>query len=244
MPVADAGIGDLMKAFTILLGLLLALPAFAADAAKATEEKSSEAKPTEAKASDPKASPKEAGKPASPIKPVDEEDEGDAATVRAVPEGWIPNYRFPKKPESDLFSINFGANIYFPQASLNVLIAKRVTIGVMPFYFKYRFQGVDSIHTGGLLTVSAYRVDDLKGLWVFAGIGGSQSKTSFVDGRASGTQPSIVLATSLGYRWRWGHFNAGVSVGAMYFQQLVVSTFHYGLGVLYPAAIYDLGFSW
>jgi len=143
-----------------------------------------------------------------------------------------------------LFSFNFGGNIYWPQASVNVLVAKRVSVGVMPFYFDYKFQGTQSQHTGGLLTVSAYQVDDLKGLWVFAGLGFSQSKSRFLDGRAAGTQPTIVVAATVGHRWRWGHFNAGISAGGMYFEQIYVSQFRYRLGVLYPAVIYDIGFSW
>jgi len=235
-----------MKAFYLISALsvgLLASPVFAAEKAEpAVAKDKTSAVPASAPAEE--AAP---ATPPPPGEPPPEEDEAlgvEKTRVRAVPEGWIPNYRFPKKAESDLFSINVGGNLLWPQGSFNVLVAKRVTVGLMAFYFDYKFEGVQSKHTGGLLTVSAYSKDDLEGLWVFAGLGASQAKSAFLDGRASGTQPAAILSAAVGRRWKFSHFNTGISVGAMYFEQIFVSTFRYRLGVLYPAVIYDIGFSW
>ncbi len=224
-----------MKAFSLFIGLFFSVitaPSLAGDKSEpAVSKDNSPAIPV----SDPPA--------AAP--PIEEEEEGgEKTTTRAVPEGWIPNYRFPTKKESDLFSLNVGGNLFWPQASLNVLVANRVSVGVMPFYFDYKFEGTQSKHTGALLTVSAYSEADLQGLWVLFGVGASQSKSAFLDGRAAGTQPALILAATVGRRWKWGHFNTGISAGGMYFEQIHVSQFRYRLGVFYPAVIYDIGFSW
>ena len=227
-----------MKAITFILSLFISTTAFGASpAAKAPAE----SKKVEAAAPVPVTPPLAPPTVEKPV--VEEAEEGEKTTLRESPEGWIPNYRFPKKNERDLMSINVGGNLLNPQGSINFLIAKRLTIGLMPFAFKYRFQGVESDHLGGMITVSAYSLDDLKGLWVFAGVGASQAKAAFLDGRAAGTQPALLLTLAVGNRWRWGHFNTGIAAGGMYFDQIHVSAFRYRLSVFYPAVIYDIGFS-
>ena len=113
-----------MKANTLLIGLFFCLVASAADKPTATPAKAAD---TAASASPP---------PAVPAVPeeLSEEEEAEKKETRvsSVPEGWIPNYRYPKKVESDLFSFNFGANLYWPQASVNVLVAKRISVGAKP----------------------------------------------------------------------------------------------------------------
>lgn len=228
-----------MKAITFILSVFLSTNAFGAPPAEAKADASAQA--TAAPAPTPAPTPA-VGTVARPVFEEADEDK-EKTTVRETPEGWIPNYRFPKKNERDLMSFNIGGNLLNPQGSLNFLVAKRLTLGIMAFAFKYRFQGVDSSHLGGMLTVSAYSQDDLKGLWVFAGVGASQVQASFVDGRASGTQPALLGSVAVGNRWRWGHFNTGVAVGGMYMDQIHVSAFRYHIGVFYPAVLYDIGFS-
>ncbi len=229
-----------MKAMTLIIGLLFSLHAFAAGADKSAPADPKKIAPGPESIVPPAP---QVGTVERPLIP-EEEEEGEKTRTREVPEGWIPNYRFPKKNERDLISINVGANLIYPQVSVNFLVAKRVSIGVTGFTFKYQFEGTESEHLGGMLGVSAYSLSDLKGVWVFAGLGFSTAKVRFLDGSAAGNQPSFVLGATVGYRWRWGHFNTGISGGGFYYEQIHVNDFRYRIGVFYPAVLYDIGFSW
>jgi len=139
------------------------------------------------------------------------------------------------------YSLTGGVNVFYPQIHFQYAVGDHYTIGLLPGYYFYRIDGVESKNFGGLFTVSYYLNNLFTGPNILYGIGFYAADITF-----AGTESLASFSMLLTFGWRWilgKNINLGVGGGAQWFltdKSSPVLPFRFS--VLRPSVMVDIGF--